>query len=208
MSSLGALAGHPLVPVIVIDDPARALGLADALLAGGIHCAEITLRTPRALDAIRAMSAVPDFTVGVGTVLTEEQLDQAIDSGSKFAVSPGLNERLVRTCINRGVGVLPGIATASEAMAALALGLEAVKFFPADRLGGLGTIRALAAALPGLGFIPSGGVSEATVTEYLADPAVPAVSGAWMAPAALISDGDFAEITRRASVAVALAGAR
>jgi len=208
MSSLGALAGHPLVPVIVIDDPARAVGLAEALVAGGIRCAEVTLRTPRALDAIRAMSAVPGFTVGVGTVLTDEQLDEAIDAGARFAVSPGLNERLVQNCLSRGVGVLPGVATPTEAMAAMRLGLAAVKFFPADRLGGLGTIRAMAAALPGLGFIPSGGVSEATVAEYLADPAVPAVSGAWMAPAALISEGDFTEITRRAAVAVALAGAR
>jgi len=203
MSSLGALAGHRIVPVVVIDDPARAVDLAEALSAGGIRCAEITLRTPRALAAIEAMSSVPDFTVGVGTVLTETQLADSLAAGARFIVSPGFDEHLVRVCLQRGVGVLPGVATPSEAMAALRLGLEAVKFFPADRLGGLPTIRAMAVALPGLGFVPSGGVGEATVAEYLADPAVAAVSGAWMAPAALIAAGDFDEITRRATAAVA-----
>lgn len=206
MTNPGALAGHRIVPVVVIDDPARAVGLADALAAGGIHCAEITLRTPRALEAIAAMSAAADFTVGVGTVLTTTQLAAAVDAGARFVVSPGLDEQVVRASHDLGVDVLPGIATASEAMAAMRLGVEVVKFFPADRLGGLATIRAMAAALPGLGFVPSGGVGESTIAEYLADPAVPAVSGAWMCPASLIAAGDFDRITELAARAVTLGG--
>ena len=207
MSSLGALAGHPIVPVVVINDPDRAVELARALAAGGIRCAEITLRTPRAIEAIRAMSTVPGFTVGVGTVLTEAQLIDSLDAGAQFVVSPGIDEGLVRLALDRGVGVLPGVATASEAMTAIRLGLNAVKFFPADRLGGLLTIRALAAALPQLGFVPSGGVNAATAAEYLADPAVPAVSGAWVAPAALIDAGAFDDITALAASATSLLAA-
>lgn len=202
MSSLGALAGQPIIPVIVIRDAARAVDLAHALRDGGIPCAEVTLRTPAALDAIRAMSAVDGFTVGVGTALTVQQVASATDAGARFVVSPGFDTALVDAARDRGAGVLPGIATATEAMWAISAGLDAVKFFPADRLGGLGTIRALAAALPALGFVPSGGVDAALAATYLADPAVPAVSGSWMAPAALIDAGDFAEITRRSAAAV------
>ena len=203
MSSLGELAHHRIIPVVIIDDAERAADLALALAAGGIHCAEITLRTPAALAAISAMASIPDFTVGVGTVLSQDQLRRSIDAGASFVVTPGFDPELVGSAVESGVAVLPGIATATEAMAALRAGIDVVKFFPADRLGGLPTIRALSAALPGLGFVPSGGVGQATVAEYLADPAVPAVSGAWVAPAALIAAGDFDGITRLAAAAVA-----
>jgi 2-dehydro-3-deoxyphosphogluconate aldolase/(4S)-4-hydroxy-2-oxoglutarate aldolase len=202
MSSLGALAGQRIIPVIVIRDAARAVDLAHALRDGGIPCAEVTLRTPAALDAIRAMSAVEGFTVGVGTALTVDHVVRATEAGARFVVSPGFDAALVDAARDRGAGVLPGIATATEAMWAIRAGLDAVKFFPADRLGGLGTIRALAAALPTLGFVPSGGVDAALAATYLGDPAVPAVSGSWMAPAALIDAGDFAEIARRSADAV------
>ena len=203
MTTLGTLRGHRIVPVIVIHDPAHARDLAVALRDGGIACAEITLRTDAAIAAIAQMASVPDFTVGVGTVLTEQQLREARDAGATFAVMPGIDRSLVSLSLDFGLGVLPGVATATEAMQAVRAGLEAVKFFPADRLGGLATIRALAAPLPQLGFVPSGGVTAESAAEYLADPAVPAVSGSWMAPADLIAAGDFDEIQRRSSAVVA-----
>lgn len=211
MSSSGALAGHRIIPVIVIDhaDRAdRAAELAAALAEGGIRCAEVTLRTPGALDAIRSMASVPGFTVGAGTVVSPEQVEAVAAAGATFVVSPGLDLEIVEACRARGLGVLPGVATASEAMAALRAGIDTVKFFPADRLGGLGTIRALAAPLPQLGFVPSGGVTRDSLVEYLADPAVPAVSGSWMAPRTLINDGDFAAIQRLAADSSAAIGAR
>jgi len=203
MTTLRSLHGHRIVPVIVINDASHAHDLAVALRDGGISCAEVTLRTDAALEAIELMAAVPDFTVGVGTVITEQQLREARDAGATFAVMPGIDRSLVSLSLDFGLGVLPGVATATEAMQAVRAGLEAVKFFPADRLGGLATIRALAAPLPQLGFVPSGGVTAESAAEYLADPAVPAVSGSWMAPADLIAAGDFDEIQRRSSAVVA-----
>lgn len=203
MTTLRSLRGHRVIPVIVIHDATHARDLAVALRDGGIGCAEVTLRTDAALEAIAEMATVPDFTVGVGTVLSEIQLREARDAGADFAVMPGFDRSLVSLTLDFGLGVLPGVATATEAMQAVRAGLEAVKFFPADRLGGLGTIRALAAPLPQLGFVPSGGVSAESALEYLADPAVPAVSGSWMAPAALIAAGDFDEIRRRSAEVVA-----
>jgi len=199
--TLGALAGHPIVPVVVLDDPARAAGLARALAAGGIGCAEVTLRTPAALDAIRAMAEVPDFTVGAGTVLDRAQLDAVLAAGARFVVSPGYDDELVEATRAAGIGVLPGVATASEVQRAVRAGLDAVKFFPADRLGGLGTIAALAGPFPRMGFVPSGGVTAASAAEYLAHPSVPAVSGSWMAPRAAVADGDFGLIERLAAEA-------
>jgi 2-dehydro-3-deoxyphosphogluconate aldolase / (4S)-4-hydroxy-2-oxoglutarate aldolase len=204
MTTLRTLHGHQIVPVIVIHDAANARDLAMALLGGGITCAEVTLRTDAALEAIELMASVPDFTVGVGTVITELQLRKSRDAGATFAVMPGIDTALVSLCLDFGLGVLPGIATASEAMLAVRMGLDAVKFFPADRLGGLATIRALAAPLPQLGFVPSGGVTAESAAQYLADPAVPAVSGSWMAPADLIAAADFDEILRRSAAAVAV----
>lgn len=208
MSSIGPLAAHPIIPVIVIDDADHATDLARALADGGITCAEITLRTPAALDAIRAMASVAGFTVGAGTVLSPEQVDAVAVAGAQFVVSPGFDLEIVDACRARGLGVLPGVATASEAMAALRAGIDVVKFFPADRLGGLDTIRALAAPLPQLGFVPSGGVTRASLLEYLADPAVPAVSGSWMAPRQLVNDRAFGEIQRLAADSSIAIGAR
>ena len=208
MSSLGELAHHRIIPVVIIDDAKRAADLAQALAAGGIHCAEITLRTPAALAAISAMASIPDFTVGVGTVLSRDQLRSSIDAGASFVVTPGFDPELVGSAVENGVAVLPGIATATEAMAALRAGIDVVKFFPADRLGGLDTIRALAAPLPQLRFVPSGGVTERSAVDYLGDSAVFAVSGSWMAPRALIDAGSFDEIERLSSATVAAIGAK
>jgi 2-dehydro-3-deoxyphosphogluconate aldolase/(4S)-4-hydroxy-2-oxoglutarate aldolase len=189
-------AQHRIIPVIVIDDASRARELAEALARGGIHCAEVTLRTPAGLEALSIMAQVPGFAAGVGTVRSLSDLELARQAGATFVVSPGLDEAIVSSAQNSGLTVLPGVATASEVQHALRLGLQVVKYFPADQLGGLDGIRALRGPFPEVGFVPSGGVTAATAGAYLADPAVPAVSGSWMAPRALIEAGDFDAIER------------
>jgi 2-dehydro-3-deoxyphosphogluconate aldolase/(4S)-4-hydroxy-2-oxoglutarate aldolase len=193
---------HRIIPVVVIDEPERARDLALALARGGIHCAEVTLRTPRALDALHIMAGVPGFTAGVGTVRSVADLRSAVTAGAAFAVSPGLDEAIVAAAAKLDTDLLPGVATATEAQHALRLGLTVVKFFPADRLGGLDGIRALRGPFPELGFVPSGGVDALSMVDYLADPGVPAVSGSWMAPRFLIADGDFEAIERLSAEAV------
>ena len=190
------LAGHPVVPVIVLDDAAHAPELVAALAAGGIRCAEITLRTAAGLAAIASVADTTDFVVGAGTVLSVADLDRCVDAGARFIVSPGFDDELVARAAHHGVAVLPGVATATEVQRATRAGLDVVKFFPADRLGGLPTIAALAAPFVGMGFVPSGGVTAANAVEYLAHSAVPAVSGSWMATRDLINAGDFAAIER------------
>jgi 2-dehydro-3-deoxyphosphogluconate aldolase/(4S)-4-hydroxy-2-oxoglutarate aldolase len=199
-------AGDPIVPVVVIDDAGRAQDLVAALAEGGIHCAEITLRTPAGLAGIAAAAGVAGFRVGAGTVLSVEDLQKSVDAGAEFIVSPGFDDELVARAQELGVIVLPGTATATEVQRAGKAGLGTVKFFPADRLGGLATIAALAAPFPGMRFIPSGGVSAANAAEYLAHPAVAAVSGSWMVGRDLIAAGDFAAIERLSREAVAAIG--
>ena len=187
------LTQNPVIPVIVIDDAGHAGDLVAALAAGGIHCAEITLRTPAGLTAIAAVSG-GDFAVGAGTVLNIDELKACVDAGATFVVSPGFDEAIVEHALAQGIGVLPGVATATEVQRAAKAGLDTVKFFPADRLGGLGTIAALAAPFVGMGFVPSGGVDVLNALDYLRHDAVPAVSGSWMASRALIRAGDFSAI--------------
>lgn len=194
------LTACPLVPVVVLERAQDAVPLGEALLAGGITGAEITLRTPAGLDAIAAAGrALPELTVGAGSVLTLEHVDQVLDAGARFVVSPGLHEPVVRRCREHGVPALPGVATASELMTAVNLGLDVVKFFPAGLLGGPAAIKALSAPFPGLSFLPSGGVGPGTMSDYLRLPCVPAVCGSWMVEPALIAAGDWAEITRRSA---------
>ncbi|MET3805994.1 2-dehydro-3-deoxyphosphogluconate aldolase/(4S)-4-hydroxy-2-oxoglutarate aldolase [Nakamurella sp. UYEF19] len=193
-----------IVPVVVIDDAGMAADVADALVAGGIHCAEITLRTSAGLASMAAISGRDDFTLGAGTVLTPEQVDACADAGAEFIVSPGFDESVVRRAQERGIVALPGIATATELQWALRAGLDAVKFFPADRLGGLAGISALAAPFPAVRFLPSGGVGVGNVVDYLAHPSVFAVGGSWMVPRAAIADRDFALIARLSAEAATL----
>lgn len=200
MTALGELAGHLVVPVIVIDDATHAVDLAHALAAGGIPCAEVTLRTPASLAALRAMSRIDGFTAGAGTVRSTADLEVALEAGARFVVSPGLDEEVVTGAHSAGIGVLPGIATATELQRAMRLGVRTVKFFPADQLGGIDGIRALAGPFPEIGFVPSGGVTAASALDYLALAAVPAVSGSWMASRDLIAAGDFAAIERLAAL--------
>lgn len=197
-------AQHRIIPVIVIDDASRARELAEALARGGIHCAEVTLRTPAGLEALSIMAQVPGFAAGVGTVRSLSDLELARSAGATFVVSPGLDETIVASAQSSGLTVLPGVATATEVQHALRLGLRVVKYFPADQLGGLDGIRALRGPFPEVGFVPSGGVTAATAAAYLADPAVPAVSGSWMAPRALIEAGDFEAIERLSAETAAL----
>ena len=196
------LADHPIVPVIVIEDAGAATELAGAHADGGIRCAEITLRTRGARDAIAAIADIPGFTVGAGTVLTVDDLERVVELGARFIVSPGFDDALVDRAAELGVGILPGAATATEVQRAVGRGVEVVKFFPAGQLGGLRTIDALAAPFAGIGFVPSGGVTVDNAAEYLAHPSVPAISGSWMAGRELIAARDFDEIRRRSAEVV------
>lgn len=195
-----------VVPVVVVEDEAQALALGAALLDGGLPIAEITFRTAGARAAIAAVTReLPELVTGAGTVINADQVDQAVDAGARFLVSPGLSVDVVRRAQHHGLPIFPGVATPSDIMAALALGLDVVKFFPAAINGGVPAIKALSAPFPGLRFVPTGGVSAANATEYLSVPSVLAVGGSWMVEKSLVEAGDFAEVTRRSARAVALA---
>ena len=197
--------GGRVIPVVVIDEPAIAGPLADALLAGGIRCAEVTLRTPTALDCIRAMSKVPGMVVGAGTVTAADQVDQVVDAGAQFVASPGLSERVVRRCREMSVPIVPGVVTATEVMAALDLGLFELKFFPAESSGGSPAVAALGGPFPHVTFVPSGGIGLGNAKQYLSLPNVAAIGGSWITPPAMQGAGDFAGITRLATQATAMA---
>ncbi|MFI7400549.1 bifunctional 4-hydroxy-2-oxoglutarate aldolase/2-dehydro-3-deoxy-phosphogluconate aldolase [Streptomyces sp. NPDC049541] len=190
------LAETRIVPVLTVPSTASAGPLAEALAAGGARCAEVTLRTPDAEQVLKAMAAHGGLTVGAGTVLTAEQAERAVAAGARFVVSPGFDDEVVARCRELGAPVIPGIATATELMRALKAGLDTVKLFPAEPLGGLRTLRALAAPFPGVRFVPTGGIDASRMAAYLADPAVLAVGGSWMATPDHLSRGDYAEIRR------------
>jgi len=204
MNTLSALSMAYLVPVVVLDDAADADALAAALVAGGLPVAEVTFRTAAAQDSIRAMSARGDILVGAGTVLTVEQVDQAVAAGASYVVSPGLSRAVVERCREHGVLALPGAVTATEIQAALELGLTTVKFFPAGTSGGAAAIAALTAPFDGVTFVPTGGIGPKNLHEYLSIPSVVAVGGSWMVPREHVKAGDFAGITALTAEAVAL----
>jgi 2-dehydro-3-deoxyphosphogluconate aldolase/(4S)-4-hydroxy-2-oxoglutarate aldolase len=207
MATAGAIERIGIVPVVVLDDAGAAPELAAALAAGGIRCAEITLRTPAGIRAIAAIAAAdPDFLVGAGTVLEPDDVDRVADAGARFVVSPGLDAELVERAQRRGLEVLPGVATASEVQHARRLGLRRVKFFPAGQLGGLATIEALAAPFADMRFLPSGGVGPENAAAYLASIAVFAVSGSWMVPRDALLAGDWARVERLSVEAMAGVG--
>ena len=172
----------PVIPVLVIDDVAEAEPLARALVAGGLTVLEVTLRTPAALDAIRAMKKVKGAIVGAGTVTNEKQLDDAIRAGSEFIVSPGLTKKLGKAAIRSGVPFLPGIANAGDIMRGLELGLSEFKFFPAMAAGGIPALKALAAPFNQVRFCPTGGITLDNAPEWLALDPVLCVGGSWVAP--------------------------
>ena len=197
-----------LVPVIVIEDPQAAGPLAEALVAGGLRCAEVTFRTAAAEAAMAAMAADQRLLVGAGTVVRPEQVDRAVAAGARFVVSPGVSAAVVRHCQRVGVPVVPGVATATEIQAAGEEGLAVLKFFPAEPLGGLRMLKALAAPFPGVRFVPTGGITAAQLGDYLAHPSVLAVGGSWMVAPALVAAGAWDEITRLTAEAVSVAAGR
>lgn len=189
----------PVIPVIVVEDLAHAEPLARALVAGGLPVLEVTLRTPVALDAIRAMKAVPGAIVGAGTVTNEAQLDAALDAGSEFIVSPGLTATLGKAAIREGVPFLPGIANAGDIMRGLDLGLTHFKFFPAMAAGGLPALKALAAPFGQCRFCPTGGIGLANAREWLAFEPVLCVGGSWVAPAGSVDEAAITSLAREAA---------
>ena len=192
-----------LVPVIVIDDPERAESLAEALTSGGLSCAEITFRTPRAIESLaRIAKRDPAFLLGAGTVVTVDQASRAHDAGAHFAVAPGLNARVVEHCQHIGLPMYPGVATPSDIEAALALSLRVVKFFPAEPLGGLPYLNAIAAPYGEMAFMPTGGIIQDVLARYLESPRVVACGGSWIAPADWIAAGDVARITKATAAAM------
>ena len=206
MSIFDRLAGHGVVPVIALDDPGAALALADALLEGGLPVAEITFRTEAARETIAAIAdARPELLVGAGTVLSEAQVDQAVDAGAKFALSPGLDAAVLAHAAERGLPFAPGIMTPSDLQAALRAGCGMVKFFPAMQAGGPNMLKNIAApyAHTGIGFNPTGGVTMDNLADWLALPEVRAVGGTWIASRQDIAAGRWAEITAKARAAVA-----
>ena len=194
----------PVIPVIVIDRVEDALPLARALVAGGLRVLEVTLRTPAALDALRAMCSVPGAIVGAGTVLDAAQYDAAIDAGAKFVVSPGLTERLAIAARQRVVPLLPGTATASEVMRAREAGFTRLKFFPAESAGGVDALKSLCTVFRDVRFCPTGGITAASARAYLAVPQIVCVGGSWPMPAESIASGDWARIEALAREASAL----
>lgn len=190
-----ALAPAKLLPVLVIDDATTAVHLGHALLEGGLGVAEVTFRTPGAEAALRAMAAVPGLCVGAGTVLDVGQVELAVQAGARFVVSPGLSTAVVRRCLELSVPVFPGVATPTEVMRAMDLGVEVVKLFPAEILGGPPALSALAGPFPAMRFIPTGGITAASAPSYLRHASVLAVGGSWMAPADLVRAGAWHQIT-------------
>lgn len=185
-----------IVPVIAINDAAHAVPLAKVLVENGLPCAEVTFRTDAAQASIRLMrDAYPELLIGAGTVLTTQQVDQAISAGADFIVSPGLNPTTVKYCQQRGIAIVPGVNNPSLVEQAMELGLKTLKFFPAEPSGGVAMLKALSAVYP-VQFMPTGGVNTRNVADYLAIPSVVACGGTWMVPSDLMDSGNWDEIAR------------
>jgi 2-dehydro-3-deoxyphosphogluconate aldolase/(4S)-4-hydroxy-2-oxoglutarate aldolase len=192
----------PVVPVVVLDRADQALPLARALLAGGIDVIEVTLRTAAGLSGIEALAGLDEMLVGAGSVVTPEHVDAVVDAGAEFVVSPGTSAAVLQRSAQRGVPALPGTSSASDLMVCAAAGVTEVKVFPAALLGGPAHIAALAAPFPQMRFMPSGGVSAATMNDYLALSCVPAISGSWMVAPQLLREERWHDVTNLAAEAV------
>ena len=192
-----------IVPVVVLEDAKDAAPLANALCEGGLACAEVTFRTDEAAEVIKEMKkARPDMLVGAGTVLTKEQVDQAVDAGAQFIVSPGLNPEIVEYCVNKNLTIIPGCANPSDVEQALKYHLEVVKFFPAEALGGLKLIKAMSAPYKNVKFMPTGGINPKNVKEYLDFKAIIACGGTWMVPKDAVENKEFDKIEKLTKEAV------
>ena len=189
----------PVIPVIVIDRVEDAVPMAEALVAGGLPVLEVTLRTPAALDAMKAMKQVAGAVVGAGTVLNARMLNDALDAGAEFIVSPGLTDSLGEAAMAAGIPFLPGIANASNIMTGLDLGLDSFKFFPASTSGGVAALKALSGPFRGLNFCPTGGITAATAPEWLALDAVRCVGGSWVVPSGPLDPAKIEALAREAA---------
>ncbi len=192
---LNNLSETGIIPVVVLNDAKNAEPLGRALMEGGLKAAEVTFRTEAAEESIRIMAEkFPEMLVGAGTVLTTEQVDRAVAAGAKFIVSPGFDKEIVEYCIKKDIPVCPGVQTPSEVTAAVKLGLDHLKFFPAENAGGLKMINAVGAAFPAVKFMPTGGISAANAEEYLKSPRIFCCGGSWMVKKDMIEKGDFDKI--------------
>ncbi|CRK57376.1 4-Hydroxy-2-oxoglutarate aldolase @ 2-dehydro-3-deoxyphosphogluconate aldolase [Alloactinosynnema sp. L-07] len=201
---MNVLTLSPVIPVVVIDDVETAVPLAEALLAGGIRTIEVTLRSPAALGAVGRIAArVPDMVVGVGTVVTAEQVTASVRAGAGYLISPGSTPTVLDAMADSGLPYLPGVSTASEVMAAAERGLTELKFFPAEAAGGVRYLSALAGPFPHVRFCPTGGITQETAPKYLALSNVGCVGGSWLTPADAVAQGDWARITQLAKEATA-----
>ncbi len=199
------IAEFGVVPVVVLEDVKDAKPLADALVKGGLPCAEITFRTDAAEESIRIMTReYPDMLVGAGTVLTVEQVDKAVNAGAKFIVSPGFDAEIVDYCMEKGIPVFPGCITPSEVAQAVKRGLRVLKFFPAEQFGGVNTIKALAAPYMTIKFMPTGGVNAGNLKDYLGCDKIVCCGGSWMVKGDLIKAGEFEKICELTAEAVEL----
>ncbi|MBR6184770.1 MAG: bifunctional 4-hydroxy-2-oxoglutarate aldolase/2-dehydro-3-deoxy-phosphogluconate aldolase [Clostridia bacterium] len=184
-----------IIPVVVLNDVKDALPLAERLMKGGLPCAEVTFRTAAAEESIRTMArAFPDMILGAGTVLTTEQADRAIDAGAKFIVSPGFNPKVTEHVLKKGMPMTPGVCTPTEIEAAMSLGLDVLKFFPAEPSGGLAMIKAVCAAYVNLQIMPTGGINAQNVRDYLKYDKIVACGGSWMVSGSLVKEGKFDQI--------------
>lgn len=196
---------YGVVPVVVLKDTKDAIPLADALIAGGLSCAEVTFRTDAAEESIRLMSEkYPEMLVGAGTVLTTEQVDRAVNAGAKFIVSPGFDAEIVDYCLDKNIPVFPGCITPSEVAQAVKRGLKVIKFFPAEQAGGVAMIKAMGAPYNMVKFMPTGGISAKNLSEYLSCSNIVCCGGSWMVKGDLITEGKFDEITALTKEAVEL----
>ena len=193
-----------IIPVVAIHAAEHAHPLGDALIQGGLPCAEITFRTDAAEAVITSLAKRGDILVGAGTVLTIEQAQAAMDAGAGFIVSPGFDETVVQFCLDHEIPVTPGVCTPTEIQNALGFGLTLLKFFPAEAMGGIKTLKAVAGPYTTAQFVPTGGINAQNLVDYLSHPRVPAVGGSWMVKSSLIAEGRFAEITRLTQEAMTL----
>ena len=203
--TLDLVLARRVIPVVVLETVETALPLARALAAGGLPVVEVTFRTAAAADAIRVIASETDLLVGAGTVVRPDQVDAAVGAGARFVVMPGFSAPVVARCAELGVPVIPGVATASEVIAALGHGLPVLKLFPVEAVGGIPLLKALAGPFPDVRFVPTGGVSAANLSAYLTLANVAAVGGSWMVAPELVAAGDFDAIQRLTAEAVALA---
>ncbi|QOX65984.1 bifunctional 4-hydroxy-2-oxoglutarate aldolase/2-dehydro-3-deoxy-phosphogluconate aldolase [Anoxybacterium hadale] len=201
---LHKIAEMKIVPVIKIDAAADAAPLAKALIAGGLPLAEVTFRTAAAEEAIREMKKFPEMLVGAGTITSVEQAKAACEAGAEFLVTAGFNRAVTEFAVENNVPIFPGVCTPTEMMLLLEYNLPVAKFFPAEQYGGLATIKALSAPFPGIKFMPTGGINEKNILDYLAAPQIVACGGSWMVKEALINNHQFGEIERLAAEAVQL----